>query len=73
MKPDPNTEAARIVRETTRCEDQLPLDVEAAWQGWSKRIQGVDERVRTLLRAAFEAGVEVGAAGGKPGKRDSGA
>jgi len=57
-RPDPNQEAARIVRDTTRDDDALPPDVEAAWREWIGRIQGVDERTRTLLRAAFEAGAE---------------
>jgi hypothetical protein len=54
--PDPNANAARIVREATAGDDQLPADVEAAWQAWSAHIQNVDQRGMTLLRAAFEAG-----------------
>jgi hypothetical protein len=56
---DPNKEAARIVRQSThQDEPPLPLEVEAAWQRWIAGVQQVDERVRTLLRAAFEAGVD---------------
>lgn len=58
--PDPNQNAARIVREATASAEQLPADLEAAWLAWSKGIQNVDERARTLLRAAFEAGWEAG-------------
>ena len=58
-KPDLNQEAARLVREsTTRQETKLPADIEAAWLEWSRGVQKVDERVKTLLRAAFEAGVD---------------
>ena len=32
--PDPNINAARIVSESTRGEDQLPADFEAAWEAW---------------------------------------
>jgi hypothetical protein len=57
---DPNTEAARIVGQSTSEEKPLPEDLEAAWSEWSKSIKGVDERGWTLLRAAFEAGWEAG-------------
>lgn len=57
---DPNTEAARIVGESTGNEKPLPGDLEAAWAVWSRSIKGVDERGWTLLRAAFEAGWESG-------------
>ena len=57
---DPNTEAARIVGESTGNEKPLPADLEAAWAEWSRSIKGVDERGWTLLRAAFEAGWESG-------------
>lgn len=61
--PDPNANAARIVRESTaEQQDQLPADLEAAWEAWSAHIQKVDERGMTLLRAAFEAGWEAGRA-----------
>ena len=60
MTDDPNTEAARVVREATDEGNPLPADLEAAWSEWIKGIQGIDERARTLLRAAFEAGVEAG-------------
>lgn len=57
---DPNSNAARIVREaTTRAaDDTLPNDVEAAWGAWISHIQNIDERTKTLLRAAFEAGYD---------------
>jgi hypothetical protein len=55
---DPNEEAARVLCESTDRRDDLLSDIEGAWAAWSRRIQGVDERTRTLLRAAFEAGVE---------------
>jgi hypothetical protein len=58
--PDPNANAARILRETIAHEDKLPPDVEAAWKAWYSHIQAVDERGMTLLRAAFEAGYEAG-------------
>lgn len=57
--PDPNENAARIVRDATKAQDApLPPDLEAAWREWSKGIKDVDERAWTLLRAAFEAGAE---------------
>ena len=52
---DPNTEAARIVGESTTNEKPLPAGLEAAWAKWAKSIKGVDERGWTLLMAAFEA------------------
>lgn len=56
---DPNSNATRIARETAaRGEQPLPADVEAAWAAWSRSIQNIDERTKTLLRAAFEAGYE---------------
>jgi general stress protein YciG len=58
MSEDPNTEAARVIRETTGEADSLSADLEAAWEAWSSGIQQVDRRVRGLLRAAFEAGAE---------------
>ena len=61
---DPSTNAARITREATEGADEpLPADVEAVWEAWSASIQGVDKRTRTLLRAAFEAGVEAATRG----------
>jgi hypothetical protein len=55
--PDPNENAARIVKQAIAgTSDTTPADVEAAWQAWSAHIQAVDERGMTLLRAAFEAG-----------------
>ena len=58
VSSDPNQEAARVVREATASNEKLPASVEAAWERWSKGIQKVDERVKSLLRAAFEAGVD---------------
>ncbi len=58
--PDPNSAIARVVRQTTAPADELPADVEAAWAAWSRSIQRVDARTMTLLRAAFEAGVQAG-------------
>lgn len=58
--PDPSKEAARIVRETTGRPDELPKDLEAAWEAWASHIHSCDERTKTLLRAAFEAGAEAG-------------
>jgi hypothetical protein len=57
-KPDPNAEAARIVRAATGKTDELPKDLESAWRAWSSHIHQCDERTRTLMRAAFEAGAE---------------
>jgi len=55
--PDPNVNAARIIRESTQGGDEPAAgDVETAWKAWSAHIQGVDERGMTLLKAAFEAG-----------------
>ena len=60
-KPDPNEAAHRTVSQIiSRHEKPLPDDVEAAWEEWSKGIQNVDDRTRVLLRAAFEAGLNVG-------------
>lgn len=36
----------------------MPADLEAAWETWSGAIKNVNERTRTLLRAAFEAGYD---------------
>ncbi len=55
---DPNEEAARVVRAATGKPEPLPADLEAAWEAWSRSIHSCDERTRTLLRAAFEAGAE---------------
>jgi hypothetical protein len=59
---DPNANAFRILRETIKNEEKLPEDVEAAWLAWYSQIQKIDERGMTLLKAAFEAGWESGAA-----------
>lgn len=69
---DPNEAAADAVHRLTDEGEPLPPDLEAAWEAWIKGIQGTDERVRTLLRAAFEAGAEAGgksfaASGGRAG------
>jgi hypothetical protein len=58
--PDPNQNAARIVRESTASAASPPADLEAAWAEWSRGVQKVDERGMTLLRAAFEAGYAAG-------------
>jgi hypothetical protein len=58
--PDPNANAARIVREATADSTAPAADLEAAWAAWSAHIQKVDERTLSLLRAAFEAGFEAG-------------
>lgn len=55
---DPNKEAARIVMAATGRQDEVPKDLEAAWQAWTARIHTCDEQTKTLLRAAFEAGAE---------------
>ena len=56
--PDPNENAARIVGKAMADHYDAKVDLDAAWQVWSKHIQKVDERGMTLLRAAFEAGWE---------------
>ena len=59
MKRDPTAAAVRVVRKSTAMsDDPLPADLEAAWEAWRGRIQQVDERVSSLLRAAFEAGAD---------------
>ena len=60
---DANEAAARVVAEATRAADELPAELEAAWQDWIGRMQNVDARTRALLRAAFEAGYEVSEGG----------
>ena len=57
-QPDPSEEAARIVRATTGKSDELPRELEAAWEAWASHIHSCDERTKTLLRAAFEAGAD---------------
>lgn len=55
-------EAARLMRAATDArETPLPADAEKAWAEWSSAIKRVDTRTMGLLRAAFEAGLEVGA------------
>jgi hypothetical protein len=70
--PDPNSSLARVVAETAGKADELPPDVEAAWTDWKRRIQRVDERTRTLLRAAFEAGVAAARSSHSGSGRDEG-
>lgn len=41
---DPNVEAARVVAESTKRADVLPPGLETAWDEWSKRIKGCDDR-----------------------------
>ncbi len=53
---DANEDAADVVSRSVGEPDELPADLEAAWADWSSRIKDADERTRTLLRAAFEAG-----------------
>jgi hypothetical protein len=60
--PDPNANAARIVREATTDTPATAADLEAAWAEWSSHIQKVDERGMALLRASFEAGWDAGRA-----------
>lgn len=56
---DANQAAARVVAESTRDDATTPpQDLEAAWEKWVAGIQRVDDRTRSLLRAAFEAGYE---------------
>jgi hypothetical protein len=43
--PEPKVNAARIVSESTRGEDQLPAEIEAAWDAWSAHIQNVDREL----------------------------
>ena len=57
--PDPNANAARIVRESTASKpDKLPKKAQAAFEQWLSTLQNIDQRTETLLRAAFEAGWE---------------
>ena len=72
IEKDSNQEAARVVGDATHDGETLAPDIEAAWAEWIKGIQQVDERVRHLLRAAFETGAEAGsrafaASGGRAG------
>ena len=46
----------------------LPPDLEAAWAEWIKGVQKVDERAKTLLRAAFEAGADAAARSASQGR-----
>jgi hypothetical protein len=65
-KEDANQAAARIVGETiARHSEPLPADFEEAWKVWSAGVGKVDARGMALLRAAFEAGAEVGKRGSK--------
>lgn len=54
--------AKRIVDQATATHAQpLPADLEEAWKVWSAGVGKVDARGMALLRAAFEAGADVGA------------
>jgi hypothetical protein len=56
---DANQSAARVVKETVaKHSEPLPVDLEAAWDAWSRGVGKVDARAMALLRAAFEAGAE---------------
>jgi hypothetical protein len=58
---DFNQNIVRSLSEATAKHEQpLPADVEAAWAEWSRGVGKVDARGMALLRAAFEAGVDVG-------------
>jgi hypothetical protein len=58
---DFNQNTVRALSEATAKHEQpLPTDIEAAWEEWSRGIGKVDERGMALLRAAFEAGMDVG-------------
>lgn len=60
---DLNEIASRIVAKSTGAQPggkATPRALEAAWREWSKQIQNVDQRTLTLLRAAFEAGYDLG-------------
>lgn len=60
-KHDENTAAADLIKRATGQDESPPAELEAAWEAWIAQIQGVDRRGRELLRAAFEAGWEMGA------------
>lgn len=70
---DENEDASDVVRRTTAANDELPRDIEAAWSGWAARIAGLDERTRSLCRAAFEVGVASANAGRVKGAKAGGA
>lgn len=57
---DPNRSAARVIRETTRDNDELPADAEAAWAAWPKRIERVDAHAMMLRRTTLATGVMAG-------------
>lgn len=58
---DENQAAAKAVATiAAKHSKPLPPDLEAAWAEWSAGVASVDQRTMTLLRAAFEAGVEAG-------------
>ena len=61
-QPDPNEDAARLIRDASGPADPLPHDLERAWAQWSRAVQATDKRTMTLLRAAFEAGHQSGSA-----------
>jgi hypothetical protein len=58
---DENQSAARVVGKTiAKHSEKLPADLDAAWAAWSAGVGHVDARTMLLLKAAFEAGAEVG-------------
>jgi hypothetical protein len=60
-KLDSVQSGVRAAKKTiSKHEQPLPADLEVAWAEWSRAIKNVDTRGMTLLRAAFEAGVEAG-------------
>lgn len=70
---DENEEAARVIRQSTEGGDRLPEAQESAWEAWARGIQAVDDRTRTLLMAAFEAGAASANAGRVKGAKAGGA
>ncbi len=59
--PDEAQQAVESVAHATdKAASPLPPDLEAAWTEWSRGLAKVDDRGMTLLRAAFEAGYDVG-------------
>lgn len=65
---DPNKAASRIIKDLIGRDEQLPAEIEAAWHKWISGIKAIDDRVKTLLRASFEAGI---AAERKRSKKDA--
>lgn len=54
--PGPSETVNRIAAKLAEQEEPPSDDVDAAWEWWMAGVQRVDERAKTLLRAAFEAG-----------------